>query len=172
MIMTVLTITGQVCKWYLFMIRFRLYIFSRNIAEVVLYSSHWILRNSTQFWFVLLLLVFFMIIWLRWYLPDVSYKVNLFPIYIFGGPLFYSNFLLINHPSFPLAIPKEKYGIQTLYYSVIFHGMYLHNFIRMLKFFFYIVSFFESVAFFVHILQKQGFIHNMNYIIVKLLHTK
>lgn len=72
----------------------------------------------------------------------LHYKVNLFSIYIFGGPLFYSNFLLINHPSFPLAIPKEKYGIQTLNYSVIFHGMYLHNFIRMLKFYFYILFLF------------------------------
>ena len=146
MIMTVLKITSQVCKCCLFMIRFRLYIFSRNIAEVgaVFFSlnpmgQHTILICSitTDVLYHHLIKVISA--------RCLHYKVNLFPIYIFGGPLFYSNFLLINHPSFPLAIPKEKYGIQTLYYSVIFHRMYRHNFIRMLKFYCYILFLFFKV---------------------------
>ena len=34
------------------------------------------------------------------------YKVSLFPIYIFGRPLSVSVSFLINHHSFPLAIPE------------------------------------------------------------------
>lgn len=68
------------CPWHLWQfqdiccitIRFRVDIFGRSITEMMLCSSHCILSDNTQFLFLSLLMIFTLIIWLKWCLLGFS----------------------------------------------------------------------------------------------------